>query len=73
MPIQVGIRDGDNVEVAAGIADGTRVITVGAGALKDGDRVVAANEGGNGGGGRRRGGNGAGGGAESGSQRGTGR
>jgi RND family efflux transporter MFP subunit len=72
MPIQVGIRDGDNVEVAAGIADGTRVITVGAGALKDGDRVVAANEGGNGDGGRRRGGNGAGG-AESGSQRGNGR
>ncbi len=52
-PVEVGIHDGDNVEIVSGIKDGTRVITVGAGALKDGDRVVAANESGSG---RRRGG-----------------
>ena len=53
MPVEVGIHDGDNVEIVSGIKDGTRVITVGAGALKDGDRVMSANDGG---GGRRRGG-----------------
>jgi RND family efflux transporter MFP subunit len=52
-PVDVGIHDGDNVEIVSGIKDGTRVITVGAGALKDGDRVMSANDGG---GGRRRGG-----------------
>jgi multidrug efflux pump subunit AcrA (membrane-fusion protein) len=63
-PVEVGIHDGDNVEIVSGLKDGARVITVGAGALKDGDRVVAANEGGAGGE-RRRGGN-----ADSGSERG---
>ncbi len=53
LPIEVGIHDGDNVEVVAGLNDGARVITTGAGALKDGDRIVAANADG---GGRRRGG-----------------
>ncbi len=52
LPVEIGIHDGDNVEIVSGVTDGTRVITVGAGALKDGDRVVAANETG---GGRRRG------------------
>lgn len=41
VPVTIGIRDGDHVEVT-GVADGTRVITTGAGALKDGDRVVGA-------------------------------
>jgi RND family efflux transporter MFP subunit len=67
-PIEAGIHDGDNVEVVSGLADGTRVITVGAGALKDGDRVVAANE--VGGGARRRGGSNGG---DGGPQGGTGR
>jgi RND family efflux transporter MFP subunit len=53
LPIEVGIHDGDNVEVVAGLKDGARVITTGAGALKDGDRIVAANADG---GGRHRGG-----------------
>ncbi len=66
-PIQVGIHDGDNIEVVAGLKDGARVITTGAGALKDGDRVVAANETGGESGGRRRGG------GESGAQNGIGR
>jgi RND family efflux transporter MFP subunit len=42
IPVQVGIRDGDNVEIAVGLKDGAQVITTGAGALKDGDRIVAA-------------------------------
>jgi RND family efflux transporter MFP subunit len=41
VPVQVGIRDGEQIEVT-GVNDGTRVITTGASALKDGDRVVAA-------------------------------
>jgi RND family efflux transporter MFP subunit len=42
VPIQTGISDGQSVEIVSGISDGARVITTGAGALKDGDRVVAA-------------------------------
>jgi RND family efflux transporter MFP subunit len=42
LPVQVGIRDGEHIEVTAGLQDGARVITTGAGALKDGDRIVAA-------------------------------
>lgn len=63
LPIEIGINDGQNVEIVSGLNDGARVITTGAGALKDGDRVVAANAEG----GRR--GNGSG--APSGSQTGT--
>jgi RND family efflux transporter MFP subunit len=42
VPIETGIRDGDVVEIVTGVRDGMRVITTGAGALKDGDRVVAS-------------------------------
>jgi RND family efflux transporter MFP subunit len=42
IPIQTGISDGQRIEIVSGISDGARVITTGAGALKDGDRVVAA-------------------------------
>jgi RND family efflux transporter MFP subunit len=42
VPVETGIREGEQVEVVAGIEDGTRVITTGAGALKDGDRIVLA-------------------------------
>jgi RND family efflux transporter MFP subunit len=74
VPVELGIHDGDNVEIVSGLKDGTRVITTGAGALKDGDRVIAANQDG---GGRRRGASGggssSGSGADGGSQRGTGR
>lgn len=41
LPVQVGIRDGEHIEVTSGLQDGARVITTGAGALKDGDRIVA--------------------------------
>ena len=42
LPVQTGIRDGEQIEITSGLQDGTRVITTGAGALKDGDRIVAA-------------------------------
>ena len=42
LPVAVGIRDGEHIEVTSGLDDGARVITTGAGALKDGDRIVAA-------------------------------
>ena len=45
MPVEVGIREGELIEIAAGLDDGARVITTGASALKDGDRIVAANTG----------------------------
>jgi RND family efflux transporter MFP subunit len=43
--VEVGIRDGEAIEIANGLESGTRVITTGASALKDGDRIVAASEG----------------------------
>jgi RND family efflux transporter MFP subunit len=41
-PVQTGIRDGENVEVRSGLQEGARVVTTGALALRDGDRIVAA-------------------------------
>jgi RND family efflux transporter MFP subunit len=51
IPVETGIRDADRIEIVTGLDDGARVITTGAGALKDGDRIVAAT--GERGGGRR--------------------
>jgi len=45
VPVQVGIRDGEHIEVTRGLSDGARVITTGASALKDGDRIIAAGAG----------------------------
>ena len=42
LPVETGIRDGEHIEITSGLNDGARVITTGAGALKDGDRIVAA-------------------------------
>jgi RND family efflux transporter MFP subunit len=42
LPVETGIRDGEQIEVTSGLQDGARVITTGAGALKDGDRVLVA-------------------------------
>jgi RND family efflux transporter MFP subunit len=42
LPVEVGIRDGERIEITAGLKEGARVITTGSGALKDGDHVVAA-------------------------------
>jgi membrane fusion protein (multidrug efflux system) len=41
-PVQIGIRDNDAVEITSGLTEGARVVTTGAGALKNGDRIVAA-------------------------------
>jgi RND family efflux transporter MFP subunit len=40
--VVVGIEDPERIEVLEGLADGDRVVTTGAGALRDGDRVVLA-------------------------------
>jgi RND family efflux transporter MFP subunit len=45
LPVQVGIRDGEHIEVTGGLSEGARVITTGASALKNGDRIVAASAG----------------------------
>jgi X-X-X-Leu-X-X-Gly heptad repeat protein len=42
LPVQTGLRDGDQIEITSGLNDGASVITTGATALKDGDRIVAA-------------------------------
>ena len=44
-PVEIGIRQAEQVEITAGVTAGTRVITTGATALKDGDRIVAATPG----------------------------
>jgi RND family efflux transporter MFP subunit len=53
-PVSTGIRDGEQVEITAGLQEGAQVITTGAGGLKDGDRIVPATPAGGG----RRGGRG---------------
>jgi hypothetical protein len=53
LPVEIGIRDGEHIEVTSGLNDGARVITTGAGALKDGDRIAAAGGEGRGGRGER--------------------
>jgi RND family efflux transporter MFP subunit len=45
VPVEVGIREGEAIEISKGLDNGVRVITTGASALKDGDRIVAASEG----------------------------
>jgi len=53
--VQVGVETGDAAEIIAGLQEGDRVITTGAAALRDGDRIVppGGGAGGNRGGGRR--------------------
>ena len=50
-PVTTGLSDGERIEIASGLSDGERVVTTGATALRDGDRVtlVSANRGGRGG------------------------
>lgn len=45
VPVVLGIRDSELVEVTSGVTEGMRVITTGALALKDGDRIVASGAG----------------------------
>jgi len=49
-PIQTGIVDQEAVEVTSGLADGDRVVTLGATSLRDGDPIVVAGQGPRGGG-----------------------
>jgi len=42
VPVETGIRTADTVEILSGLTEGARVITVGAGALRDGERVLLA-------------------------------
>jgi RND family efflux transporter MFP subunit len=39
-PIAIGLIDGDKTEVLGGLSEGTRVVTTGAAALREGDRIV---------------------------------
>jgi multidrug efflux pump subunit AcrA (membrane-fusion protein) len=41
-PIETGLEDTNRVEIKSGIALGDPVVTTGAGALRDGDRIVRA-------------------------------
>lgn len=42
-PVQTGLQDNDRVEIVEGLADGQRVITTGALALREGDRITPMN------------------------------
>jgi membrane fusion protein, multidrug efflux system len=42
VPVETGIRTADTVEIVSGLREGARVITVGAGALRDGERILLA-------------------------------
>jgi RND family efflux transporter MFP subunit len=58
--VQAGLVDQERVEITSGVSEGDRVVTTGAGALREGDRIVLAGQadGRSGRGGRGRGGNG---------------
>jgi membrane fusion protein, multidrug efflux system len=51
--VQVGTEEKDVIEIVGGISEGDYVITTGAGALRDGDRVIIPGRTGGGGRGRR--------------------
>jgi hypothetical protein len=59
-PIAVGMVQPDRVEIASGLSEGMQVVTTGAAALREGDRIVllgrGGRQGGPGGGGRGQGG-----------------
>lgn len=66
-PVTTGLEQADLIEVAGGLSEGARVVTTGAAALRDGDRIMLPGEnGGDAGTGRRGGrrGGGAGGGRQ---------
>jgi RND family efflux transporter MFP subunit len=41
-PVRVGIEESEHIEILDGVAEGDRVVTTGAAALRDGDRVLLA-------------------------------
>jgi RND family efflux transporter MFP subunit len=60
-PITTGLIDDKHVEVSAGLSEGDRIVTTGAAALRDGDKILlqGQRQGGAGRSGGRRGGDGA--------------
>jgi RND family efflux transporter MFP subunit len=44
-PVEIGIEDGTRVEIRDGLNDGDPVVTTGAAALQNGDRIVLPNQG----------------------------
>jgi RND family efflux transporter MFP subunit len=40
VPVKLGLEEGDRVEITAGIKEGDTIVTVGAGALRNGDQLV---------------------------------
>jgi RND family efflux transporter MFP subunit len=62
--VRIGIEESEQIEILDGVAEGDRVVTIGAGGLRDGDRVVVADatgrRGGSQGAARERGGDGEG-------------
>jgi membrane fusion protein, multidrug efflux system len=45
-PVRIGIEESEQIEILEGVAEGDRVVTIGAAALRDGDRVMLAGAGG---------------------------
>lgn len=43
-PVTTGIQDGDLIEIVEGLTEGQRVVTAGALALRDGDRLIFVND-----------------------------
>jgi hypothetical protein len=61
--VQLGLISQEQIEIASGLSEGDKVVTTGAGALREGDRILlpgqnADSRGGRGGRGRGRGGDG---------------
>lgn len=46
VPVQIGLEEGDRVEITSGVKDGDAIVVVGAGALRSGDQLVVAGAGG---------------------------
>ncbi len=44
MPVELGIEQGDRIEVRQGVEEGTKVVSAGAGALRNGDTIVIAGQ-----------------------------
>jgi RND family efflux transporter MFP subunit len=55
-PITLGMADPEKIEITSGVSEGMRVISTGAAALRDGDKIVPLGQGGRGGQGGGRGG-----------------
>lgn len=44
MPVQIGLQDDQHAEIREGLHEGDKVITTGAGALRDGDTIILAGQ-----------------------------